>query len=71
MIIGRSLLVIAEDVMGTDKLPESQRSIRVVGICVGVCGLGSLAERRPKALGIIVRKRTKQLVQRRHGRARD
>ena len=69
-VISRPLLGIAEDVMGTYELPESQGSIRIVWIGVGVCCFGRLAKGGSQALGVVMRKGTKQLIQGRHGRTR-
>src|SRR5258708_9152289 len=68
LVISRPLLGIAEDVMGTYELPESQGSIGIVWICVGVSSFSRLAKGGPQPLGIIVRKSTKQLIQGRHRR---
>jgi hypothetical protein len=66
-VIGRSLLPIAQDGVGANNTPESFRSFRVAGIEIGMVRLGCLAERSPQAVGVIVRKCLKQLVERLHG----
>ena len=61
-IVGRALLGIRQDVIGAHELPEPQRSIRIVGIDVGMGRLRGLAERGPQALGVITRKSSEQIV---------
>ncbi len=53
--------------MGAHQLPESQRRFRIVRIEIGMGRLRGSAECGPQALGIIVRKGSKQIVQRPHG----
>jgi hypothetical protein len=49
---------VVENDMGADDPPEPLRSVRIVGIVVGMVGLGGLAECLPEAISVIVRKRT-------------
>jgi hypothetical protein len=66
-VIGRALLSIAQDGVGTNNTPESFRSVRVAGIEIGMVRLGCLAECNPQAFGVIVRKCLEQLVESLHG----
>ena len=67
LVIGRTLLGVAEDMVRANELPETQRRIRVVGIGVGMGRLRGPSKSDPQGLGIIVRKGSEQIVERPHG----
>jgi hypothetical protein len=66
MVVDRALLLVGQDFVGADDLPESQRGIRIVGPDVGMCALDGPAKRRAQRLGVIVWKSPKQIVKRIH-----
>ena len=70
MVVSRALLSISKDFVGTDDLPEFQRSIGIVRSDVGVGAFDGVAERGPEAFSVIVWKGLKQLVKRFHRRSR-
>ena len=66
-VIGRSLLPIAQDGVGANNRLNLSEASGVAGIEIGMVRLGCLAERSPQAVGVIVRKCLKQIVERLHG----
>src|SRR3954465_9031623 len=70
MIIGRALVLIAQDVVGTYDLPEAQRGVGIAWIDVGMGALDRLAKRGPQLFSIIIRKSSEHIVKRLHGRSR-
>src|ERR1700751_898240 len=69
MIISRTLLDIAENLIGTHDPVEFKSGIRVSRIDVWMSLLDGTTECGPQAFGIIVRKRTEQIVKRLHSKA--
>jgi hypothetical protein len=70
MVISFALLGIAQNLVRTDDLPESDRSIRIARSDVGVGTFDGCSESGPEIFGVIVRKRSKQIVKRLHHRSR-
>src|ERR1700722_7400783 len=70
MVVGRALLVIAEDIVGADDLPEFQRGFGIVRSDVGMGAFDGSSERGPETFGVIVWKSPEQIVQRIHRRSR-
>jgi hypothetical protein len=56
--------------IGAHDLSESQRSTGIAGSDVGVGAFDGSPERRPESFGVIVWKRSEQIVKRRHYRSR-
>jgi hypothetical protein len=69
MIISRTLLDIAENLIGTHDPAEFKSGIRVSRIDVWMGLLDRATECSPQAFGIIVRKRAEQIVKRLHSKA--
>jgi hypothetical protein len=69
MIISRTLLGIAENLVGTHDPAEFKSGIQVFRIDVGMDSLDRATERSPQLIGIVVRKRAEQIVKRLHGKA--
>src|SRR5204863_3178038 len=70
MIVSRAFIGIAKDVIGAHDLSGSQRSTGIAGSDVGVGAFDGSPERRPESFGVIVWKRSEQIVKRRHYRSR-
>ncbi len=58
MVVSRALVLIAEDLVGADDLPEFQRGVWIVGMDVGVSALDGLAKRRPEVFSVVIWKRS-------------
>ena len=65
MVVSLPLLLIAEDFVGADDLPELQGGVGIAGTEIGMGAFDGFAEGGPETLGIIVRKGAKQIVKRR------
>jgi hypothetical protein len=68
-IISRTLLGIAENLVGTHDPAELGFRIRVCRIDIGMRPLGRATKRSPQVIGFIVRKRAEQIVKRLHRKA--
>ena len=70
MVVSRALLGICKDFVGTDDLPEFQRSIRIARSDVGVGAFDGLTECSPETFSIIGWKSPEQIIRRLHRRSR-
>ena len=62
LVVGRSLLLVAQYGVGADDPPESLCSFRVAGIDVGMACLRGLTECSSETVRVVVRKRPQQIV---------
>src|SRR5258705_6357048 len=62
-IVSRPLLRIAEEGIGVDNLPKSQRSIRVASVEVGMGRLDGFAERLSESFIVGIRTNTEQIIE--------
>src|SRR4051794_14686638 len=69
-VVGRALLLVAEDVVGSDDLSKPQSGVGVFGVDVGMALFDRLAKRSPDVLSVVVRKSSEQIVKRLHRRSR-
>ena len=70
VVVCRALLVIAEDIVGADDLPEFQRGFGIVRSDVGMGAFDGSSKRGPESFGVIVWESPEQIVQRIHRRSR-
>src|SRR6266446_4983115 len=62
-IVSRPLLRIAEEGIGVDNLPKSQRSIRVASVEVGMGRLDGFAERLSESFIVGIRTNTEKIIE--------
>ena len=66
MIVGRALLLVDEDVIGADDLPEFLAGGGVAGIEIRVSAFDGATECGPELFCVVARQRAEQIVQRLH-----
>jgi len=71
MVVSRPLFRIGKDSVRADDLPELQRGIGITGPDVGMAAFDGITERRPEGFGVVVGKRSEQIVKGFHNCSRS